>query len=247
MNPKLQLDLVIVIPARYKSTRFPGKPLADIFGKSMIRRVWEICTEAIPQENVYVATDDTRISKHCILQNMNCIMTSKKCLTGTDRVIEVSKKIDAKYYINVQGDEPVISISDIRKFILSIKKFPDKILNGMTKITRKVDYSKNSIPKVVFNKQKELVYISRSVIPGSKNKKFQNGFRQVCMYSFPKKIMKNIKFYNKKTPLEKIEDIEILRFIEHGVPVQMIELSSSSIAVDYPSDLSRVKRIINEK
>ena len=89
--------------------------------------------------------------------------------------------------------------------------------------------------------------MSRSVIPGSKKQELKNGYRQVCIYSFPKNILNNKKFYNKKTPLENIEDIEILRFIEHGEKVQMIEVSNSSIAVDYPSDLMRVKRFINAK
>ena len=96
-------------------------------------------------------------------------------------------------------------------------------------------------------KQNELVYMSRSVIPGSKKQELKNGYRQVCIYSFPKNILNNKKFYNKKTPLENIEDIEILRFIEHGEKVQMIEVSDSSIAVDYPSDLMRVKRFINAR
>ena len=247
MPQKKIKDIVIIIPARYKSTRFPGKPLVDILGKSMIRRVWEICTKVLSPESVYVATDDNRISKHCKIHNMNFIMTSKKCLTGMDRVIEVSKKISAKYYINVQGDEPVISRNDIIKLISNTKKYPNKILNGMTRITNLKDYKKNSIPKVVFNKQNELVCMSRSVIPGSKKQELKNGYRQVCIYSFPKNILNNKKFYNKKTPLENIEDIEILRFIEHGEKVQMIEVSDSSIAVDYPSDLMRVKRFINAR
>ena len=89
--------------------------------------------------------------------------------------------------------------------------------------------------------------MSRSVIPGSKKQELKNGYRQVCIYSFPKNILNNKKFYNKKTPLENIEDIEILRFIEHGEKVQMIEVSNLSIAVDYPSDLMRVKRFINAR
>ena len=93
----------------------------------------------------------------------------------------------------------------------------------------------------------ETLHPDLTTIYCEKRKEFKNGFRQVCIYSFPKKILNNNKFYNKKTPLEHIEDIEILRFIEHGEKVQMIEVSDSSIAVDYPSDLSRVKRFINAK
>lgn len=247
MLQKVKQNLLIVIPARYSSTRFPGKPLVDILGKSMIKRVWEKCVEVLPVDQVLVATDDKRIANHCKLNGMKFIMTSKKCSTGTDRLFEVSKRIKAMHYINIQGDEPLISKKDIEKLINNINDYPNYILNAMTSIERKHDYKKNSIPKVVVNKRNELMYMSRSAIPGSKKNHKQNYFRQVCIYSFPQKILKNKKYYNKKTPLEKIEDIEILRFLEHGEIVKMIEVSGASIAVDFPSDLSLVKRALNAK
>ena len=124
-------EILIVIPARYKSTRFPGKPLAKINGKSMLLHVWEKCVEAINEENVIVATDDKRIREHCEKQNVQVIMTSKKCLTGTDRIYEVANKKYAKTYINVQGDEPLIKSKDIRIIIDAAKKNPNKVINGM--------------------------------------------------------------------------------------------------------------------
>ena len=126
-------DYLIVIPARYDSTRFPGKPLVDICGKSMIQRVWEKCVEALNAEQVIIATDDDRIIKHC-QEKMNTVLTSKNCLTGTDRIYEVSNKIKSQIYINVQGDEPLILPEDIQKIIKQSQANPSSVINGMANI-----------------------------------------------------------------------------------------------------------------
>ena len=240
-------NFIIVIPARYKSSRFPGKPLAKILGKTMINRVWEICTKVLPKKKIIIATDDFKIANHCKDIGMLYIMTSSKCLTGTDRIIEVAKKVEADFYINVQGDEPLIKKSDILTVIKEAKKNPNLVLNAMTKIQSKKDYDDVAVPKIVFNKNKELLYASRSPLPGSKNKIYKDGYRQVCIYSFPKNILKKKIPHNKKSRLEKNEDIEILRFIENNVKVKMINVSSSSIAVDFPKDIKRVEKKLNEK
>ena len=110
-------DFLVVIPARYASSRFPGKPLADLCGKSLLRHVWEKCAQAVGSENVIVATDDHRIMDHCSEGGMNSLLTSKSCLTGTDRLAEVAQKIKKKHYINVQGDEPLIDPNDMQKIL----------------------------------------------------------------------------------------------------------------------------------
>ena len=110
-------NYIVVIPARYDSTRLPGKPLVDIAGKTMIQRVYEQCIKAVKANLVYVATDDDRIRSACESFGAQVVMTSSKCLTGTDRVAEVSRKIDARYYINVQGDEPLFNPADIKLLV----------------------------------------------------------------------------------------------------------------------------------
>ena len=115
-------EVSIIIPARFKSSRFPGKPLAKILGKEMILRVCDICKKVI-KKNVFVATDDKRIIKTVSRSDYNFIKTSKNCLTGTDRVFQASKKIKTNIIINVQGDEPVINPSDIKKIIKAKKDF----------------------------------------------------------------------------------------------------------------------------
>ena len=237
------MNFLVVIPARYKSSRYPGKPLANILGQSMIKRVYDKCIAAAGKGNVIVATDSKQISDHCNQENINFILTSKKCLTGTDRVAEVAKKKNKFFYINVQGDEPMIKINDLKKVINFAKKNPEKIINAMCKINEKKDFFNLNIPKVVFNKKNNLIYMSRAPIPNNKINQFKKAYKQVCVYSYPKKMLKIFSSVN-KTNNEKIEDIEILRFIDLGYKVKMIEVSESSIAVDTKEDLNKVIKVL---
>jgi 3-deoxy-manno-octulosonate cytidylyltransferase (CMP-KDO synthetase) len=240
-------DYLLVIPARYESSRLPGKPLIDLKGKSMILRTYEKCVEVVPKEKIFVATDDERIYDHCIINSMNVLMTSSECLTGTDRVAEVARIIPAEYYINVQGDEPLFNPNDILKVLSCLKDNKGKIINGYCSINNKEDFFSTSIPKVVFRPDGRLLYMSRSPIPGSKNGEFVNGNRQVCVYAFPQKALEEFSSQTTKTFLENQEDIEIIRFLELGYEIFMIELSDDSIAVDNPHDVDKVlKRLSNE-
>jgi 3-deoxy-manno-octulosonate cytidylyltransferase (CMP-KDO synthetase) len=240
-------DYLIVIPARYQSSRLPGKPLIDLMGKSMILRTYEKCIEVVPKEKVIVATDDVRIYDHCLSHSITALMTSDSCLTGTDRVAEVAQVIKAEYYINVQGDEPLFNSNDILNVLESIRNNNGKIINGYCSIKSSEEFFSTSIPKVVFRPDGRLLYMSRSPIPGNKNADFVKGNRQVCVYAFPKEALENFSEQKVKTVLEKEEDIEILRFLEMGYEVFMIELSDDSIAVDNPSDVEKVlNRLRNE-
>jgi len=240
-------DYIVVIPARFKSTRLPGKPLVDIIGKPMIQRVYEQCLKAVPSDRVYVATDDSRIQEVAESFGAKVVMTSEHCLTGTDRVAEVAEQIDAEYYINVQGDEPVLNPKDITTILSNLKRYRGEIINGFCPLDSEDDYNCESIPKVVFRPDGRLMYMSRSAIPGNKTKNFIFGYRQVCVYAFPAEALKKFNQANIKTPLEKAEDIEILRFMEIGYEVRMLELSQNSIAVDNPEDVDKVvKRLQNE-
>ena len=233
-------DFLIVIPARYSSSRFPGKPLAIINGKSMLERVWDKCIQAAPKENIIIATDDKRIEKHCKEKRLNYIKTSSNCLTGTDRVAEVAKKINADFFFNVQGDEPLIDPLDIDLIIKNYKDFPGKCYCGMSKITNEDDFYNPNIPKVVISSSNKLLYISRAAIPTTKKLSMIEANKQVCIYAFTKDSLKEYGLESKKELNESFEDIEILRLIERGYEVEMVEVSDSSIAVDTPDDLKRV-------
>jgi len=240
------MKVKIIIPARYESSRFPGKPLAMIAGKTLIQRVYEKSVQAIPKENVYVATDSQNIYDHCIEHNMNVVMTSSACLTGTDRIFEASEKIKSDLYINVQGDEPMIDPKDILKVIEAGKQDPAFVHCGYCKIKDEEEFFSRSVPKIVFDRNNNLLYMSRSGIPHNKDGKFTSGHKQVCIYSFNKDHLETFFSYGKKTPLESVEDLELLRFLELGHSVKMVQVSQSSIAVDFPEDIKRVEEKLSK-
>ena len=159
------MKTVIIIPARYKSTRFPGKPLTLILGKPMILWVAGLCAEVLSTQCVYIATEDFQIKEVVEKAGFNVVMTSNKCHTGTDRIAEAATQIEADIYINVQGDEPLLNPADILEIIESKKKYPDEVINGYSKISDNEDPENVNIPKVVFNENQQLVCMSRSLVP----------------------------------------------------------------------------------
>ena len=237
---------IIVIPARMQSSRLPGKPLIDINGQTLLQRTYNQCAKAFTKERIYIATDDAQIESHCKAKNMQVVMTSNNCLTGTDRVAEVAEQIEADYYINVQGDEPLMNPQDIIDTEVAIQKYKGEVINGYTKVSDEYLFTCLSIPKLVFRPDGRLLYMSRSPIPGNKTGDFETSWRQICVYAYPKSALRDFVAHGKKTPLESMEDLEILRFLELGYEVRMIPLSSDSIAVDVPEDVERVKLKLNE-
>lgn len=240
------MNYLIVIPARLKSTRLPDKPLIKINGKEILLRTYEQCLLATNSpKKIVVATDHERIVCFCEEHSIPVIMTSEQCLTGTDRVSEVAKKIKADSYINVQGDEPVLNPEDLKTVIASVKKNPEKIYNGFAEIKKEENYFSPNIPKVIFHPEtKELMYMSRAAVPANKQFSFDKAWKQVCIYAFPKHCLDAFSSHE-KTPLEAIEDIEVLRFLELGYTVQMLPLSGEGIAVDVPEDIIKVEHYLN--
>ena len=238
------MKTVIIIPARFESSRFPGKPLTPILGKPMILWVAEICAKALPIEYVYIATDDSRIEKVVQEAGFNVVMTSKKALTGTDRIADAASQIDADIYINVQGDEPLLNPNDILSIIDIKKKYPNEVINGYCKINDNENPKSLNIPKVVFNENNQMLYMSRHLIPGSKSKQIKppNYFKQVCIYAFNKKELLNFVNFGRKGTTELYEDIEILRFLDIGTKIRLVETRGSSLAVDIPEDVRNVEK-----
>ncbi len=245
------MKILIIIPARFSSSRLPGKPLKKILGREMILRVLDKCKKVrMNNLKILVATDDKRIKKIVEKNHFHSIMTSKNCLTGTDRVAEVAKKYSANIFINVQGDEPLISPNDIKRIIKAKKKYPDHIICGYKKMTKGENPFNTNIPKVIFNNKKELIYISRGILPFSKTKKSLGKikyFKQVCIYGFNKKDLELFKS-EKKSFIEDQEDIEIIRFLELNKKVLMVETKSNSYAVDTKDDIAKIENHLkNEK
>ena len=227
-----------------KSTRLPGKPLKIINNKPLIYWTWKNCSKAIAASKIFVATDSKKIIKVCNQYGIQSIMTSSSCLTGTDRVADAISKFSNKIIINLQGDEPYINYLDIKKFISFSIKNKSSVTNAYTKLLNKKLFENKNIPKVILKKNNDLLYMSRSSIPGSKKKQISFVYKQICMYGFPKKIL--IKLFGKnkkKTPLEKIEDIEILRFLENDIPVKMIKIGDNKLAIDTEFDLKIARKL----
>ena len=235
---------VVIIPARYKSSRFPGKPLVNLLEKPMILWVSELSAKAVGQENVYIATDDKRISKVVVDAGFNAIMTSDKCFTGTDRLAEAAKQISADIYINVQGDEPLVNPKDIVNIIKAKELYYNEIINGYCSISSEEDPNNVNIPKVIFTEDNSLVYMSRQAIPGFKDNSQAPSqyYKQVCIYAFTADELKSYADYGRKSTLEASEDIEIIRFLEWGKKIRMVETSPGSLAVDTQEDVAKVEQ-----
>ncbi len=242
------MNSIVLIPARYKSSRFPGKPLAPLLGKPMILWVAELSAKAIGQENVYVATEDSRIFDLVESAGFNAVMTSDQALTGTDRLGEVAEKIDADIYINVQGDEPVLNPDDILKIRDKKIENMDSVINGYCWISNTEDPESVNIPKVITNEADKLVYMSRRALPGFKEAKNAptRYKKQVCIYAFTKEELLAFKNFGGKSKLEHSEDIEILRFLELDKSILMVETHGGSLAVDIPEDVPPVEEALKQ-
>ena len=236
---------VAIIPARYGSSRFPGKPLARVLGVPLIIRVFERVVTAFPREQVIVATDDERIKEVCEEAGIRIAMTSSSCATGTDRVWEAARQLDADVIVNVQGDEPLVSTEDILAVVRSKHANPGYVINAMCTITDGRDIVSPNVPKVIVNERGELVYMSRAPIPYVKEEDVVHIYRrQVCIYGFNQRELRAFAEYGRKSRLEEPEDIEILRFLDLGIPVRMVEVSNVPVAVDVPEDVARVEQLL---
>lgn len=241
------MKIIAVIPARYSSSRFPGKPLADICGKPMI---WWVYNQAKKTENideVYVATDDQRIEDACKKLNMNVIMTSNNHKTSTERVYEVATKIKADYYIVINGDEPLIDPKVINKIIPKEKTDKFYVSNIMTNIKDPVQAIDFTNIKVVTDTNSNAIYFSRSPIPYPKGSMEYKYYKHVgiLIYSFDA-----LEFFSKteKGPIEKIEDVNEIRFIENGKKIKMIKVENiETLSVDTPKDLDKVRLMMKDK
>ena len=239
------MRIIGVIPARYASSRFPGKPLADICGKAMIWWVYNRAKKVSKLEDVLVATDDERISAYCKKNEIPYVMTSVTCPNHIHRIYEVSLLIDADYYISVNGDEPLIEPSNIEA-VLPISQvhgqpFFQSVYRNLSDPAEVLDISN---VKIVLDLHNRCMYQSRLPIPSTKGS---------MEFSYKKAI--GIECFNAEalsffanTPmgiLEKIEDIDHLRFLENGIPIVYRQIDSQSLSVDTPADLERVRAIMS--
>lgn len=251
---------IVVIPARYDSTRFPGKPLALLKGKPLIQHVYEGCLGASLVKDVMVATDSEAILEKVLSFSGKAVMTSSKHLSGTDRVAEVASQLDYDIIVNVQGDEPLINpqmIDDVVDLLSDSSA-------DMGTLTKKIDNPKDimdpNVVKIVFDKDNFALYFSRSPIPyhrellGSigfnvvvKEKSLPDDFvmyKHVGIYSYRKEVLLRLSSM-RQTRLEEIERLEQLRALENGFKIKVKETIFETIGVDTPEDMERVEEWLN--
>lgn len=244
----MEKRIIGIIPARYKSGRLPGKPLVQLAGKPMIIWVAELSAKALGKENIYVATEDKRIKNVVESYGFKAVMTSDEHPTGTDRLAEVAEKIEADMYINIQGDEPTLDPASILKVIDAKNDMDDAVINAMAEISDHEDPSSVNLPKVACNEKLRMIYMSRLPVPGFKSveNKPDKYYKQVCIYAFSREQLLSYGRMKRKSMIEQSEDIEILRFFELGIPVQMVEVEGNTFAVDVESDVPVVEKRLKE-
>ena len=252
------MKFIGIIPARYESSRFPGKPLFLIDGKSMIQRVYEQVSKSTTLTEIVVATDDLSIENHVKKFGGNVIMTSKDHLCGTDRCYEAFEKMNFnnKYnsndiVINIQGDEPCINPEQIDLVANCFNKEEVKIATLIKKIDTEEDIYNSTIIKVVCDQFNRAIYFSRSPIPFIRDKKSSKWmeenpcFQHIGIYAYRASILGEIT-HLKPSPLEKSESLEQLRWLENGYPIHVNITTHKSYSVDVPADITKILALLKE-
>ena len=236
---------VIVIPARMKGTRLPGKPLIEIMGKVIIHHVWDRCRQVLEPENIYIATEDDEIDLYCKKNDIQCVVT-QSAETAIDRIKYFSDFIPADAYINIQGDEPIVNVHDIETLLAYNRKYPERVVFGKTRASAE-EFNDISKAKVVCDQKGKLLYSSRAGIPISNQGKFISAERAIWLYAFNKIALDAYNQFQGKTFLDTVEDNEIIRFLEIGIPVYCIDMVGDSWAVDEPKDLAIVEQKLKSR
>lgn len=240
--------VVGIIPARYGSTRFPGKPLVEILGKTLIQRTYENALLCKALDEIVVATDDRRIYDHVIGFGGNVVMTSVDCLTGTDRLAEVVRN-HAKYrnvsiIVNIQGDEPCIHPAVIEKAVNSLIDDPKAVMSTAVVPLNPESANDTNSPKCVMDLNGYALYFSRSLIPGNRTgayKKELPYFKHVGLYVFKRDFLLTYGELS-PTPLQLSEDLEQLKVLEHGYSIKVVVVDYVSLDVNVPDDIKKVEK-----
>lgn len=233
-----------VIPARYGSTRFPGKPLAEINGMPMIQHVYNQVKKSNELFDVVVATDHEMIKD--VVQGFggNVVMTSVHHETGSDRIEEVTSLVDGDFFVNIQGDEPLIQAELIDAIVREAKHSKNElVITAKTLIKDLEDIDNPNIVKVITTPEGKAIYFSRSKVPYNRSGIMHSYYKHLGIYGYPKSILK--KFVNlQPSQLEKVEMLEQLRLLENKIDVQVIETTYDAVGVDTPEDIAKVEKVL---
>ena len=241
--------VAVIIPARYASTRLPGKPLIPIAGKPLIQHVWERCSGARGIDAVIVATDDMRIAAAAFAFGAEVSMTSPKHRSGTDRVAEVAKKLrGVTHVINVQGDEPLVDaalVARLAEAMIAERKI--EMITAATLFGPDEDVANPNAVKVVTDRHGDALYFSRSAIPYLRGDGVRPAWRRhVGIYGYTTKFL--LQFVQwKPSPLELAESLEQLRALENGARIRVVPTKHSASGVDTPADVAVAERLLARK
>ncbi|HUU03112.1 MAG TPA: 3-deoxy-manno-octulosonate cytidylyltransferase [Myxococcota bacterium] len=231
---------VIIIPARYQSSRFPGKPLAEIDGRPLIEHVYRSASQAHGFGETIVATDDKRIEKAVLAFGGNVLMTSADHRTGTDRIAEVAAGVTAPIVVNLQVDELFISPRAIEAVLEPLKVRPGEVMATlMTRINSTNELDDPNVVKVVVDQNGHALYFSRAPIPLARDGQAAVVYRHIGLYAYRHEFLLKLAELE-QTPLEKAESLEQLRALENGYKISVVEVEQESIAIDTPEQLARV-------
>ncbi len=241
------MKVICVIPARYGSTRFEGKPLVEICSKTMIQRVYEQVKKARSVEGVYIATDDDRIRIKAESFGAKVIMTSRNHTCGIDRIAEAVQNIEGEIILNVQGDEPLIAPEALDAVIKPLVEDPDiKMATLITPISDESAYHDPNIVKAVRDKNDFALYFSRALIPYSREGNVTGVFKHIGVYAYRRDSLLAISRME-PTSYEKVEKLEQLRALENGYKIKLVETTYNPVSVDVPADVARVENILRGK
>lgn len=235
--------IAIVIPARYSSTRLPGKPLLDIVGKPMIQRVYEIAQHVSSVDTIVVATDDARIRDAVLAFGGNSILTSTLHQNGTARTAEVAHQIVADLYVNIQGDEPLARHQDIELLINTLLEDPK---TDVATLSHEIDSQEANNPnsvKVVSSTDGHAIYFSRAKIPYAARESHPGYHKHIGVYAYRRDAL--LAYANYPIgPLEQFEKLEQLRFLNAGLMIKVVPVAPTGPGVDTPECLERVRSIM---
>ena len=241
-------EVTAIIPARWASTRFPGKPLVNLRGKPLVQHVWERANRAKRVGRVIIATDDMRIAEAAFDFGAEVALTSPKHPTGTDRLAEVAGKLkSAAIILNVQGDEPDIAPSTIDRLVGALQDDPGLgMVTAANPVTDLVDVQNPHVVKVVTDLAGRALYFSRSVIPHDRDgRRGIRYLRHQGIYGYRRQVL--LAFVKwKPTPLEQAEKLEQLRALEHGIAIGVIVVRRGSVGVDVPGDVAKAERALRK-
>ena len=236
--------VAIIIPARYASSRFPGKPLALIHGHPMIEYVYKKAKKVCGVNEVLVATDDERIAVAVRSFGGKVVLTSPACASGTDRVAEAALAIEADIIVNVQGDEPAIEPKAIEKAIEPLLKDANlPMATLMAPIHDEAELNNTNIVKAVSNLQGNALYFSRSLIPSRARGTLATPHKHIGLYVYRRDFLLKLSKMP-KTPLEETEQLEQLRVLENGYTIRLVAVEKSFFGVDTPEQLKQIEALL---